>query len=221
MVNEESDNVSRIDGTRVESQNLDPSDVLFLHHSDHPNYTLSTQLLNDHKYYHWKRSVEVSLIAKNKMSFVNGKCPKPDLALSTYAQWERCNSMVISWLLQSVEKDIAETLLYWNTAAELWEDLRMRFSFQNCTRVFQVQKELFNLTQENLALTSYFTKFKRLWDEYMALVEMPSCSTCGTVGYVPQLLYNLQIIQFLVGLNDSYTMVRGNILMLRPMPNIE
>lgn len=49
---------------------------------------------------------------------------------------------------------------------------------------------------------------------------MPSCSSCGTVGSIPQFLYNQQVVQFLVGLNDAYSLVRSNILMMKPTPHI-
>ncbi|GAA0161300.1 hypothetical protein LIER_17648 [Lithospermum erythrorhizon] len=53
------------------------SDPLQLHHSDHPNYVLSKRLLNPNNYYKWRRSVEISLLAKNKLGFVNGDIPRP------------------------------------------------------------------------------------------------------------------------------------------------
>lgn len=63
----------------------DTINVLYLHHSDHPNYVLSTQLLNDRNYYHWKHSVEISLRVKNKLGFVDGNCLKPDPCSPTLA----------------------------------------------------------------------------------------------------------------------------------------
>ncbi|KAL8139482.1 hypothetical protein V2J09_005503 [Rumex salicifolius] len=60
------------------------------------------------------------------MAFVTGAAKKPDPASPLFAQWERCNSMVTSWIFHSVEKDIAESLLFFDTAAEIWEDLKLR-----------------------------------------------------------------------------------------------
>lgn len=118
------------------------------------------------------------------------------------------------------KKNISESLLYCDKASEIWNDLKLRFGHPNCTRIFQVQKELFNVTQENLSISSYFTNFKKLWDEYFMLVEMPKCTNCGTLGVVPQLLVSQKIIQFFVGINDSYNLVRANVLMMKPLPSI-
>jgi len=62
---------------QLSNYSLDPGYVLYLHHSDNPNCSLSTNLLLGTSSAQWKRSCEVSLTAKNKMSFVNGDYPKP------------------------------------------------------------------------------------------------------------------------------------------------
>ncbi|GAA0141013.1 hypothetical protein LIER_35316 [Lithospermum erythrorhizon] len=64
-------------------------------------------MLNQHTFHYWKRSVEISLMAKNKLGFVNEKFPRPHDPLLA-AHWDRCNGMVIAWLLHSVDRDIAE-----------------------------------------------------------------------------------------------------------------
>ncbi|KAL9259860.1 hypothetical protein AKJ16_DCAP08654 [Drosera capensis] len=51
----------------VDDSAIDASNELFLHHSDHPNCSLSHKLLDEDNYNHWQRSVEVSLVAKNKL----------------------------------------------------------------------------------------------------------------------------------------------------------
>ncbi|GAA0170999.1 hypothetical protein LIER_25140 [Lithospermum erythrorhizon] len=59
----------------ISQSNLFPNiDPLQLHHSDHQNYVLSTFLLNQNNFHHWKRFVEISLMAKNKIGFINGEC---------------------------------------------------------------------------------------------------------------------------------------------------
>lgn len=57
---------------------IDSSHELYLHHSDHPNCSLASKALDGDNYGHWKRAVEVSLVANNKLGFVNGTTKKPD-----------------------------------------------------------------------------------------------------------------------------------------------
>ncbi|KAL8167813.1 hypothetical protein V2J09_009312 [Rumex salicifolius] len=50
---------------------VDPSDEIYLHHSTHTDSALSIVPLDDHSYVKWRRSVKVSLIARNKLGFRN------------------------------------------------------------------------------------------------------------------------------------------------------
>jgi len=119
------DNVENHIPLNIENQiplsnySLDPGHVLYLHHSDNPNCGLTNELLTGGNYEQWKRSCEVSLSAKNKMSFVIGGYPKLASNSPYLPLWERCNSMVISWLLHSVDKDIASSIIYTPTAEQI------------------------------------------------------------------------------------------------------
>ena len=77
---------------------LDHSHELFLRPLGHPNCSLASDPLTRSNYAQWKRSCEVSLVSKHKFGFVNGSYPKPATG-SLISKWERCNAMVISWLL--------------------------------------------------------------------------------------------------------------------------
>jgi len=61
----------------LSNYNPDPGYVRYLHHSDDPNCTLSSDPFTGNNCAQWKRSREVPLTAKNKMSFVTGEYPKP------------------------------------------------------------------------------------------------------------------------------------------------
>ena len=91
---------------------------LFLGHSDNTNHSLSTKHLNDLNFEQWECSVQISLVAKNKMGFVDGSCRKPANPQMA-KQWERCDKMVISWLLHSCEENISSSVLYCNSAADI------------------------------------------------------------------------------------------------------
>ena len=73
-----------------------------------------------------------------------------------------------------------------------------------------------------MLVSDYFTKIKILRDEYAVLIHTPTCSSaeCPVGLAMMKLLKNQQLMQFLMGLNDNYVVVRGNILMTHPMPQI-
>ena len=60
---------------------------------------------------------------------------------------------------------IKNSVLYFDTARELCLDLEGRFGQSNKARLFQVQKDVSCLSQGDMAIASYYTKAKQLWDE--------------------------------------------------------
>ena len=63
------------------------------------------------------------------------------------------------------------------------------------------------MTQENLSINAYYTKFKGLWEEFT------NFRTC-TYGYQVEDC----TMSFLMGLNETYATVRGQILLMDPVP---
>ncbi|XP_055826308.1 uncharacterized protein LOC129894666 [Solanum dulcamara] len=93
----------------------------------------------------------------------------PDLTSLDFPQWSYCSDMVISWLLNTLSKDIGDSVIYSTTAKELWENLEQRFGKSNGTKLFHLEKELNILIQGNSDISGYFTKMKRIWAELDSL----------------------------------------------------
>ncbi|XP_019238208.1 PREDICTED: uncharacterized protein LOC109218306 [Nicotiana attenuata] len=142
----------------------DPSSPLFIHSSDIPRTCLVSIPFNGSGYGGWKRSMIVSLSAKNKIGFVDGSCPKPmpNENPAMVCQWDRCNNMVISWLTSSLSPTIAESEQYSETAGSIWKQLERRYGTVNGTKTFEIKRELASTQQGSLDVASYFNKLKKL-----------------------------------------------------------
>ncbi|KMT19003.1 hypothetical protein BVRB_2g030990 [Beta vulgaris subsp. vulgaris] len=202
-----------------ETQKIDPSHTLFLHHGDHPSYVLSPEPLDGSNYNQRKRACIISLKAKNKLGLVARKCPKPNSSSPNLNQWERCDNMVISWLIHSMTKDIASSILYCESSAEIWSELEVLYAHVSGTKIYKIQKDITNFSQNNLSITNYFTKLKYLHDEYMEAIDLPTY-TCGSAQAFSQLIQDQHLMHFLMGLNEPYNTTRGNLLMKSPLPTV-
>ena len=120
----------------------------------------------------------MALIAKNKLCFVDGTISKLSLDDDYYNSWSRCNSMVMSWILHAVSREIADSIMYIDNAESMWNDLHDRFHQSNGPRVFQIKQLLNVLYQGADDVNGYFTKLKTLWDELKDFRPIPSCN-CG------------------------------------------
>uniref|UniRef100_A0A2N9HI29 Retrotransposon Copia-like N-terminal domain-containing protein n=1 Tax=Fagus sylvatica TaxID=28930 RepID=A0A2N9HI29_FAGSY len=198
----------------------DPANKYYLHHGDSPGAILVSQPLVGDNYHTWSRSMVMALTAKNKVGFVNGLIEQPkDESLPAYNAWVCCNTMVISWLLNSLSKEIASSVIYANTAREIWEDLKERFAQGNGPRIFEIQKSISTLSQDQSSVSNYYTRLKSLWDELNNFRSIPDCS-CGALKVLLDNKQHEYVMQFLMGLNDSFSHVRAQILMTDPLPTI-
>ena len=178
-------------------------------------------------YLAWARAVRKALLTKNKLGFIDGtltlSLPLVSSPLAVQA-WIRCDNVVGTWLTNLVSPKLQSSIIYEDTNSEIWNDLRNRFAQTNRPRVFNLQKEIFELHQGEVTITDFFTQLKTLWDQLQNLSPFPSC-TCGKcVCNINKRLNNLQaresIMKFLIGLNESFSRVRTQFLLMDPIPSL-
>jgi len=94
-----------------------------------------------------------ALSAKNKLEFVLGSHPYPAKNHSTYAAWNRCNNMVVSWLVHFVSVLIGKSIIWMDSAVDVWNDIKTRYSQGNLSRISDLQMEVATFVREtNLSL---------------------------------------------------------------------
>ena len=125
--------------------------------------------LDGGNYHAWRRGMKRVLLSKNKHKFVDRSILVPQFGSSLHKFWERCNLMVISWIMKTVNTQIAQSIVYIENARELWKDLRERFSKGYHFRISYLLQELHSIRQGERDVTKFFTKLKTLWEELKSL----------------------------------------------------
>jgi hypothetical protein len=202
------------------NRSIDPSNPLFLNSGENPALILVGSPLTGENYNTWSRSMLVSLSAKNKIGLLDGSICKPSKHDDFFLAWTRCNDMVVSWILHVVSSDIKSSIIYITSSKIMWEGLKDRYSQRNGPRIFQLQKLIAATFQENSNVSQYFTQLKTLWEELNNYRPMSicNCCNCGRVKSILELHSQEQVDQFLMGLNDSFSAVRAQILLTDPLP---
>jgi hypothetical protein len=57
-----------------------------------------------------------------------------------YGAWRRCNQIVKSWILNSINPTLINTVIFSNTTAEVWADLNERFLQGNLSRILELKR---------------------------------------------------------------------------------
>ena len=89
----------------------------------------------------------LALTAKKKIGFLNGKISMPGPESPLYEDWQSCNTMVLSWLINSMHVDVSSSIIYCETARDMWIELKNLFSQGNGPKIYNLQREISHITQ--------------------------------------------------------------------------
>ncbi|XP_055812069.1 uncharacterized protein LOC129881985 [Solanum dulcamara] len=160
--------------------------------------------------------MRIGLLGKSKLGFV---FPKSKFGLEYVDIWEKCNAVVLSWIMNVVRPGLLSSVVYSNNAHRVWCDLNERFDKINGAHVFHLHKEIHSLSQGTLLVTDYYTTLKSLWNKFDSIMPCPGCFCDKSKKFKEHCEYQ-RLLQFLMGLNESYSAARGQILLQTPTPNL-
>ena len=80
---------------------------------------------------------------RGKIGYLHGTIKKPKEIDPTLHAWDASYSIVMAWLLNSMEENIGENYMYYSTAKELWEAMNRVFSdLENSTQMFELRNKV-------------------------------------------------------------------------------
>ncbi len=82
-------------------------------------------------------------------------------------------------------------------------NLEQRFGECNGPLLYQIKREISSFSQGNAPVVVSFTMLKKLWDELTCLKPILICN-CGASRVFVNIDIDDKLMQFLIGLNDSY-----------------
>lgn len=125
--------------------------------------------------------------------------------------------------MNSLSREISESVIYSSTAKDMWIELDARFGQSSVAKLFQLQKKLSDLVQGSSDIVTYHTKKKSLWDKLDTLdffIPWNYACSCRAKEKKIKSKQDEQLVQVLIGLNDSYCAPRDTIPMILPLPSI-
>ncbi|XP_075095335.1 uncharacterized protein LOC142173612 [Nicotiana tabacum] len=202
-----------MDGNEISS--LDHNHLLFLQVGDAPVLVLiPLKLTEPENYALWSRAMKLALRGKSKLGFVDGTCVKSNYRGELAEQWEKCNAIVLSWIGSTISSELMSSIVYVSNAKKVWNDFQERFDRSNITRIYHLWTAIVTLRQGTDLITSYYSKMKDLRDELDVLAPLSSRDYEESRPSVDH-LKNIRLLQFLIGLNESYSNIHNNVLAKR------
>ncbi|GAU48759.1 hypothetical protein TSUD_281100 [Trifolium subterraneum] len=194
-----------------------------LNSNDNPGSIIPQVQLRGENYDEWAKTMRTSLRARRKWGFVEGTIKKPEESSPEMEDWWTVQSMVVSWILNTIETSLRSTISYMENAKELWDDIKERLSVANGPRIQQLKSELAECKQEGMSMANYYGKLKALWDELGNYQQIPTCTCegckCNIKAKLVKQREEEKVHQFLMGLDDVlYGTTRSSLLATDPLP---
>lgn len=92
------------------------------------------------------------------------------------------------------------------------------FNKVNDTHIFHLHRDISHVTQGTLSITTYFKKLKILWDEFAVNDDLVLICKVD-IAMLTTNKEKQKLIQFLLGLNETFASVWSALLMRQPLPS--
>ncbi|GKA33721.1 hypothetical protein Tco_0720150 [Tanacetum coccineum] len=128
------------------------------------------------------------------LCFIRGTITRPATG-NLSDQWDKCNNMVIRWLMASINELVTKPIMFVSTASEIWLQIEKRFALSNGSRKYKLNREFYDTMQSGQPISEYYTKMKCICEELDSM--------------------------FLDRLDDHFNAQRRQLLLMIPLPIVE
>ncbi|GJT77615.1 putative transcription factor interactor and regulator CCHC(Zn) family protein [Tanacetum coccineum] len=213
-------NISNI-SDKSDLPDLKFGDPLFLHPNDtSPTPLINFKLIGTDNYNMWSCTMKFALRNKSKLGFIDGTCKRKSDDHVLANQWDLCNSVVITWILNSVSAELYASQIYSKTAFDMWTNLKDTYRKVDGYVIFNLYKSINPLNQNGSSLSEYYHNLNTLWKQFDAMISLPTC-TCEAAEHYENHANQIKLMHFLMGLDDVYQPIRSNILTREPLPLVK
>ncbi|KAL9673822.1 hypothetical protein QQ045_030084 [Rhodiola kirilowii] len=108
---------------------------------------LVPDILKGDNYQEWEQALRNAFRARRKLAFIDGRITQPAETDAHYDDWCSVNSMMIGWILHTVDSSIRTSLSYCDSVKVLWDEIQQRFSIGNAPRIHQLRTEISHCRQ--------------------------------------------------------------------------
>nr|GEW79296.1 UBN2_3 domain-containing protein [Tanacetum cinerariifolium] len=194
------------------------SQIITHHEGGIPPITIK---LNGQNYGLWCQMAEMHLSSKDKTCYIDGSLKLPPLTDPTYKKWKTKDSTVKGWLINSMDPSLVGNFIRFRNARNVWLQVELAFFDKNDnSQLYQLKRKVIRVKQSNRHVQEYFKEFVSLWREID--FRRPNSMKCPEdIKKHNDLTQEDRVYVFLDGLDNYLYDIRGEVLRMKPFPNVE
>ncbi|GJV33746.1 putative LTR copia-type gag-polypeptide [Tanacetum coccineum] len=126
------------------------NDPLYMHAND-SNRTpqIIFKLTGTDNYKIWANVVHLALHTKYKLGFINGKCVRDESNVLLQEQWNRCNSVMLSWILGCITQDLYQGQIFSKIAKSIRDEFKETYDLDGFV-IYNLHYKIYTLTPSQL-----------------------------------------------------------------------
>ncbi|XP_056697354.1 uncharacterized protein [Spinacia oleracea] len=199
----------------------------YLGSGDGPGIVITpVKLRGASNYDEWAKAVRRSLVSKFKFGFIDGSITEPTSYKTKMKHWIAVNSMVVSWITNTVAENLRSQLEDFDVVEELWTHLRKRFCVVSGTRICYIKTAIGACKQTSTdTVTEYYACLSKLWKELVMYARVPRCTCgackCNIAQQVGDIRAEDHLHYFLIRLDEPYEAIHAQLLAQVPLPSVD
>jgi hypothetical protein len=179
-------------------------------------------------YNQWAEAMCGFLKGRRLWRYVTGDktCPtiaaneQPEAFADKLEEWDSKNHQIITWFRNTSTPGIHLQFGRFETAKEVWDHLKQRYTISDLSHQYQLLKDLGNLKQQSgQPVYEFLAQMEAIWNQ-LASCE-PSLKDATDLQTYEKHRDRIRLIQFLMALTDDYEPVRASLLHQNPLPTLE
>ncbi|KAK9676220.1 hypothetical protein RND81_11G062500 [Saponaria officinalis] len=118
-------------------------------------------------------------------------------------------------------------MMYVSSSKQLWDEIEERCNQTNAPYLYQLRKNMVYIKQNGQPVVQYFEKLKSIWEDLNSLDPLPECDceaikacSCNILKKIVDRDNRNRLLDFLMGLDATYEVVRDRILSTDPLPTV-
>ncbi|XP_071719254.1 uncharacterized protein [Rutidosis leptorrhynchoides] len=162
-----------------------------------------------------------ALQTNNKLGFIDGTCVRFEYEDDEVllGQWDRCNLVVLTWILMSLSEDVYNGQIFSKTAESDWSELKETCDKVDASVTFNLYQKINSCTQSGQSLFDYYHKLNAMWRQFDDMIKFDDIVSANKS--FPEHSQFLKLMQFLMRLDDVYTPIRSHILTSDHVPSVK
>ncbi|XP_043817129.1 uncharacterized protein LOC110624504 isoform X7 [Manihot esculenta] len=174
--------------------------------------------LDGKNYQMWSRLVLTFLKERGKLSHLLGTGLDPKYP--KFGPWAAQDSIVMSWLWNSMLPEISDAYMFLSTAKEIWEAIKQTYSkVHTAAQIYEIKTKISATKQGSQSVTEYSNYLKSLWQE-MDYYEWIQTKCSEDAAILERYIEKDRIYDFLARLNIKFDAIRVEVLGKEELPSL-